>query len=364
LRLLAAEPELFDGDKRVFLALSLARRILAAGSFDRAELRDLLWNAATRLDDGGLPAAELELELARHELEQAVADGASAQRLAELVDRVEAALDRWLTAMAENGIAAVPSPEAKVVGEDELAEMLESLRNLAETGDRDALRRRLADLAALLAEMGPVQAGAAGDGAAAKTMAELRDIARHQQELLDRSFRRMPPPAEDGEQAVAKPAKPSAAEQAGGRRDARAQKALRDTLKQLGKEMGEEPPQSLDDAAGSMAGAAASLGQGDWPLAAEQQAEALRRLKDGAREMVEKMAAARGQGKSGGLAARDPFGRTLQGQTHRDDGSTKVQGQSEMRRAREILDELRRRAGDPRRPDAELDYLRRLLKQF
>ncbi|MDO8606982.1 MAG: DUF4175 family protein [Phaeospirillum sp.] len=363
LRLLTADPDLLDGDKRVLLALVLARRVLMGASFDRSELRDLLWQAATRLDDGGLPAAEQELEQARRELENALAENAQPQRLTELVDRVEAALERWMAAMAENGVEVAASPDANVVGEDELAEMLNALRTLAEAGDRDALRRRLAELAAVLAELGQAQAGGGrDDGAAVRSMAALRDIARRQQELLDRSFRRTPPPPEEDEPSRP-PAKPSAAEQAEGRRDAQAQKALRDALKQLGTTLA-EPPRILDEAAASMAGAAASLGGGDWPLAAEQQGEALRRLKDGAREMVEKMAAARGLGKAGGLAARDPFGRALQGQAHKDDGSTRVQGEAGIRRAREILDELRRRAADPNRPPPELDYLRRLLKQF
>ena len=42
----------------------------------------------------------------------------------------------------------------------------------------------------------------------------------------------------------------------------------------------------------------------------------------------------------------------------------KIPDQMEMRRSREILDELRRRRGERRRPPVELDYLDRLLKQF
>ena len=34
------------------------------------------------------------------------------------------------------------------------------------------------------------------------------------------------------------------------------------------------------------------------------------------------------------------------------------------RRARELLDEIRRRSGDTERPTEELDYLRRLLERF
>jgi Flp pilus assembly CpaE family ATPase len=36
----------------------------------------------------------------------------------------------------------------------------------------------------------------------------------------------------------------------------------------------------------------------------------------------------------------------------------------ELRKAREILDELRRRAGEPARPPLERDYIERLLPQF
>ena len=36
----------------------------------------------------------------------------------------------------------------------------------------------------------------------------------------------------------------------------------------------------------------------------------------------------------------------------------------ERQRARDILEELRRRASEPARPPIELDYLERLLKRF
>jgi hypothetical protein len=41
-----------------------------------------------------------------------------------------------------------------------------------------------------------------------------------------------------------------------------------------------------------------------------------------------------------------------------------VPGQMQMQRSREILEELRRRAGEPSRPKPELDYIDRLLKRF
>ena len=360
LRQLLAQPEQLGGDSRVFLALALTRRILMGDGFDRDEARDLLWAAATRLEDGAVPAAEQALEQARQDLEKALAENAPAAKLAELLNRVQAALEKWLTALAETSPTGSPAPGDKVIGQQDLADMLGELRDLAETGDREAMTRRLAELSALLSQLGQAQTLPAGESKAAKDMTALRDLARRQQDLLEQSFQHARPLAEDESPPPASAAKPSP----DSRRQAQAQRALQDALKQLGRAMG-EPLASLEDSARAMAGAAGDLGRGDWPAAAEQQGEALRLLKDGASELAEKMAAARGQGRpNGGIMARDPFGRSLQGQAHDDDGSTKVTTPSDMGRARRILNELRRRAAEPGRPESEVEYLRRLLKQF
>ncbi len=377
IRQLLADPDVFGGDERVFLTLALARRLLSAEQVERTEIRDLMWNAATRLDDGGLPAAEHDLEQARRDLEQAITSHASPQRLAELLDHFEAAMERYLAALAETGQHTPPSsgpplsgpplsgpPSSGAMAEDKLSGVLDSLRDLAATGDHDTLRKRLAELSDALSQLGRSHPASPGDEHAARTMSKLREISRMQQDLLDQSFRKSPPssPEESEDDPPPRPSKPTAADRAEAKRAATAQSALKDALNQLSKALGKAPP-SLDDAARSMAGSAESLGKGDWPSAAEQQSDALRMLKDGARELADAMEAAQGQGK-GTSIVRDPFGRTTQGSTHRDDGATKVPGQSEARRAREILDELRRRSGDPTRPQLELDYLRRLLKQF
>ena len=44
--------------------------------------------------------------------------------------------------------------------------------------------------------------------------------------------------------------------------------------------------------------------------------------------------------------------------------SVKVPDEIDIQRAREILEELRRRAGEPLRPPVEMQYLERLLRQF
>ncbi len=72
---------------------------------------------------------------------------------------------------------------------------------------------------------------------------------------------------------------------------------------------------------------------------------------------------------SGQVGAQPGRGRDPLGRQPGDSGVEALEGveipdEMELRRAREILDELRRRRGQRQRPDFELDYLDRLLKQF
>jgi hypothetical protein len=60
----------------------------------------------------------------------------------------------------------------------------------------------------------------------------------------------------------------------------------------------------------------------------------------------------------------DPFGRTGPSLGPQTGGNVKVPSQMDIQRAREILEELQRRAGDRSRPENELDYLDRLLRRF
>ena len=63
---------------------------------------------------------------------------------------------------------------------------------------------------------------------------------------------------------------------------------------------------------------------------------------------------------------RDPLGRSLQSGTSGTDEGTDVHVPEEMEQARTraIQDELRRRSADRNRPQTELDYIERLLRQF
>jgi hypothetical protein len=61
---------------------------------------------------------------------------------------------------------------------------------------------------------------------------------------------------------------------------------------------------------------------------------------------------------------RDPLGRPLTNGGAYEQGDVKIPDNNVMQRARDILEELRRRAGERDRPQIELDYIDRLLQRF
>lgn len=146
------------------------------------------------------------------------------------------------------------------------------------------------------------------------------------------------------------------------------QRQLRDRLQQLQKslsEKGGQPSEQLDGAKQSMESAESSLGRGDLENATDDQARALDQLRQGAQQMAQEMLKNMPQrmGQNGDTP-RDPLGRPQRSQGPDLGTAVKVPQQIDMQRAREILEELRRRLGDAQRPAMELDYLERLLKRF
>ena len=99
--------------------------------------------------------------------------------------------------------------------------------------------------------------------------------------------------------------------------------------------------------------------------ATQQQTLALDRLRQGTQSVAEQMLQTLSQRiGQGGQRNKDPFGRPERTQGPDLGTSVKVPDQIDIQRAREILEELRRRLGEPTRPMLELDYLERLIQQF
>jgi hypothetical protein len=133
---------------------------------------------------------------------------------------------------------------------------------------------------------------------------------------------------------------------------------VQNDLRALLKKGGKSPSQSdLKRAEEMMGEAAGALGLGDLPRAGTLQKNILDALRKGA----EAIAAGRGKAQQG---VRDPFGRAAAGRGAGSGGDLRIPDASVLQRARDILNELRKRAGEQKRPKEELDYIDRLLKQF
>ncbi|HHX91760.1 MAG TPA: DUF4175 domain-containing protein, partial [Paracoccus sp.] len=72
-----------------------------------------------------------------------------------------------------------------------------------------------------------------------------------------------------------------------------------------------------------------------------------------------------GQNRQADGAARDPLGRQRRGDSLAgDESGSAVPGEDPRQRARDLMDEIRRRSAERERPEAERDYLNRLIERF
>ena len=146
----------------------------------------------------------------------------------------------------------------------------------------------------------------------------------------------------------------------------------RGNLPGQGTEEGDRAAEALGRAEGAMEGAEDALREGDLAEAIGRQSEAMEALREGIRSLGEALAQQQqeGQGQQGFAEGadpserRDPLGRNAgtDGQVGTDEGL--LQGEDVYRRARDLLDEIRRRSGDSERTEAERQYLERLLERF
>jgi Domain of unknown function (DUF4175) len=163
---------------------------------------------------------------------------------------------------------------------------------------------------------------------------------------------------------------------------AKRQQALRERLENLQKRLdgAGADANGLDGAHNAMRDAENALGQGlgGWRDAVDAQGRAVEALREGAQKLAEAMQGKgegegseageegqNGQGQFGAADGTDPLGRPS-GSERSFNPSARFDpmGVPAAERARRVLEELRRRLGEPARPREEMDYLERLLRRY
>jgi uncharacterized protein (TIGR02302 family) len=239
-----------------------------------------------------------------------------------------------------------------------------------------------------MARPGQQMDGDSDDDDMMSALDELQDMIRKQQQLRDRTFqqgqdmRRDRQRGQRGQQGD---------QQMGELRES--QQGLREQLKKLMEEMrkkgfGQKQPgqqgqgekDQFGEAGEAMGEAEGRLGEGNADGAVDSQGRALEALRRGAQNLAQQMQQQGMMGMGPGQPGRlgrpgrlgppraqqetDPLGRPLRGRDYGDDATVKVPGEIDVQRARRILEELRRRFGENFRPQLELDYIERLLRDF
>ncbi len=354
---LTLAPQIFYADQSgVYMGIRAARHALAnAAHADEIEhVEDLLWQIAVGLERGGLLSAAAELRRLQALLAQALAQGAPQDVIDELLQRYNDAMQRYMQALADNPGAApgeAPPPGTKSLSEQDLQALLKAIQQLAQSGNRAQAQQMLALLQNLLENLRLSNGSGSGDGsnnpqnkALSDAIKNLGELMGRQRELLDKTFKgrqgeHVDPKALQGEQG-----------------DIR--KKLGDIQKGLGNQNIPQP-NDLGRAGRSMGQSGAELRTNDLTGSSIDQKNALDALRGAANDLAGRLLKQMGQD---GEGETDPLGRSSKGSSFGND--VKVPDAAQMQRARDILMELRRRAAERGRPQQELDYIDRLLKQF
>lgn len=382
---LTVDGDRYIPDKTVYLTMRAVywRLANARRDSDLTGVFDLMWQIALRIEDGDVSLAENDVRQARDALSKALAQGAGNDEIERLMAELKQAFQRYMDALAAKG-APSPSPmdkfapqDGQTVDRDQLQKMLDAIGELARTGARDQAKAMLEQLQAIMENMQvPDQnQGMTGDEQAmAGAVDKMGKLIDKERELMDRTFK-------EGAKGMTGmdglEGNPSPNGQQGGSPSAlkalkHAQEALRGELEQLMRDLGKagvKIPDALGKAQGAMQSAEERLGDGRTDRATASQGQAIDGMREGAQGLADKlmqsMAGKRGQsGRGNGNAQTDPFGRPLPNSGLDLGTDVAVPEKIDIQRAREIIEELRRRAGELGRPKIELDYLDRLLKRF
>lgn len=390
LRGLSLAPERYRDDATAHLGLrmSAARLNLNRSPDSVAAVQDLMWQTALHIEEGRKTQTDKDFQALMDKLQDALDRNADDSEIQKLMQEMREAMNRMLEQLMQDAMERLArGEEPEELGEDEeamsgddLQDMMDQAQDMAQMGDRDAARDMLQQMQRMMEALknGRIarmpegrqnqrgQRGQRGQGQQGQMMQEFGEMLRQQQQLLDRSFRR-------NQQGQRGEGQPGSQQRSENEADARQQEELRRRLGEMMNRLGErggQLPDQLGRADRSMRDAREALRRGEPGEAMQGQADAMDQLRQGLNQMQQ---AQRGNPDGQAREAdsrqnqrnsqRDPLGRNTTDYENAGE-ATQVPDLAPVERARRILEELQRRAGNRERAPLELDYLDRLLRRF
>ena len=378
LRALLIAPDQFMPDAGNYLGLRAVETQLRHARTDTDLLGtvDALWQLALAIEDHEQGDEKKALDAARDALKKALENGAPPEEIKALTDRLKSALDAYLKAYAakarknQNEAGANRQPPGKMIRPEDLQAMIDQMNNLAKRGNTQDASQMLEALNEILNQLqnSAPQMADPGTREMNEALDELDQMMRDERALRDDTFRQGKGDAEGQSPQDQKSLKDR-------------QSQLRDRLDAMRnrmKERGAPDQNELGEADDAMKNAEGAIGEGDPQGAIGPQGQAIESLRKGAQALAKslegnspgngqaKRPGGEGQqGEGGGPANdKDPLGRSTR---QPDQGNAALQqggkGGSMEKRSREVVEELRKRLGEPDRAPDELNYLRRLLER-
>ncbi|TPW27326.1 TIGR02302 family protein [Pararhizobium mangrovi] len=412
-------PEKTFDDPSEFLVMRSARERMALANDDKTmrDVADYLWQVALDLENGDLSLAQQRMRNAAEKLSQALKNGASDQEIDRLMKELRQAMNDVMQEMAKRAMQnpetaqQMPQDMQNVLRQQDLERMMDQLDNLAKSGQRDQAQQLLSQLQNMMNNLQAArpQPGQQGQNPMRQQMDKLGKLLQQQQQLMDQTFdlnrqlqngmnrqgqqqQGQPQPGQQGQPGEqGQPGQQSQQGQNGQGQQPMTEEQLRQALKELKRQqqnlqqqlgqiqkgmegMGMKPNKGFGKAGEAMGNASGALGKGEGDRALGEQGNAMQALRDGAQSMMRQMQQAMGRGQGQGQGPGQPQGQRV----GRDEGldplgrprssagpdfgdQVDVPDDIDIQRAREILNEIRKRLGDALSPQLEQQYLERLL---
>ena len=400
-----------------FLLVQSARNrlIFARGTQELTDTAKYFWDIARYIEDGNLSTAEKRVRDAQDKLSEALKNKASDQEIAKLMQELREAMKQYMAELSKRmqnqDMSRMSQQAQRMMRSQDFENMLNQLENLSRSGNREEAQKLLSEMQRMLNNLQtarPRQQPGQENNPVREQLDKLGKLMQDQQKLMEETHRteqalrdrmqRGDPeegdeqtPGEDQQSQQDPQQQPGDQQKPGDQQQDMTAEQLREALKQLRSkqeqlekdlkalekgvaDLGMKAPKGFKDAGKEMGESSEALGKSQGQRSTDAQGRALQALRDGAGDMMQQlqqmMSQQQGDQQGQGMPlpgsamnqeGRDPLGRKTGQLGSEFDDSVKVPDQIDVQRAREILEEIRRRLGDGPASLIEREYLERLL---
>ncbi|WCR55761.1 MAG: Methyl-accepting chemotaxis protein [Bartonella clarridgeiae] len=359
--LLHPENGLQDTTHFLLLQSAWTRLSMAQTEDQLRDIVDYLWNIALGIEDDQFESAQQRLKQAQAALRDALRHGASATEIERLMADLRQAVNDYINALAEKAPEDKDSIESNL-STDKLQKKLNSIEEMAKMGSSSAAEQLLAEIEQTLDHLQVRKSHQTNEQnnnqtiQMKKKMDQLGDLMRRQQEILNDTHNL------ETEQQHGNTVPKVQSESLKKR-----QNELQSELSILKKELtvqGFGQSDALAEAEEKMNSAGDAFDKQDYEFSIQNQSDALEALRQGAQNVLKKMREMLNKAEDNQNSIynpKDPLGRPLSPEIGQKQEDVIEPKENDRMRARQILDEIRKRLNNEHISEEEKNYLERLL---